>query len=81
MPDWTGGLAHAIAAAGIVTAALSGAAATDGAPGPAAHASVNATDGPKYFTTTARSEVLGTGPSYFSVTAAQDTQGPTYFPS
>ncbi|MFD9689264.1 hypothetical protein ACFXPX_05630 [Kitasatospora sp. NPDC059146] len=29
MPDWSGGLAHAIAAAGIVTAALSGAVAPD----------------------------------------------------
>ncbi|MFJ7244811.1 hypothetical protein ACIQWA_09195 [Kitasatospora sp. NPDC098652] len=78
MPEWTGGLAHAIAAVGIVTAALTGAAAPDDTAGAQA--------GPDRYGTatapaTAPSEVLGTGPSYLSVTAAQDTQGPSYLPS
>ncbi|MEU4119533.1 hypothetical protein AB0F71_34190 [Kitasatospora sp. NPDC028055] len=76
MPDWTGGLAHAIAAAGIVTAALTGAAAPDD--------TARAQAGPDRYdtaTATAPSGVLGTSPSYLSVIAAQDTQGPTYLPS
>ncbi|MFB7907179.1 hypothetical protein ACFY2K_15260 [Kitasatospora sp. NPDC001309] len=65
MPDWSGGLAHAIAAAGIVTAALSGAVAPD--------ADAQAQAGPdRYGTATATVQ---------GAQDIRDTQGPTYIPA
>ncbi|MFE5581426.1 hypothetical protein [Kitasatospora sp. NPDC056531] len=68
MPDWSGGLAHAIAAAGIVTAALSGVAAPDSGTDPSA---VEAGTGPSYFSSV---EPQDQGPTYV---LAQN--GPNYF--
>ncbi|MFD7453486.1 hypothetical protein [Kitasatospora sp. NPDC059827] len=71
MPDWSGGLAHAIAAAGIVTAALSGAA----APG----ADAQAQSGPDRYGT-ASVTATATAPAQ-GAQDIQDTQGPTYIPA
>ncbi|MFG3227672.1 hypothetical protein ACGF07_23210 [Kitasatospora sp. NPDC048194] len=51
MPDWTGGLAHAIAATGLAAAALAGATAAHDGNSPSAGASAIAQDNPKHVTT------------------------------
>lgn len=50
MPDWSGGLAHAIAAGTIAAAALTGAAAPDNGAGPSDSATVSVQNGPDHAT-------------------------------